>query len=62
MKVKDVMDVEEFAKFAMVHPETVRRKCQRGELPAVKAGKKWAIFARDWVDEERSRRSERRAL
>lgn len=62
MKVKGVMDVEEFAKFAMVHPETVRKKCRRGELPSVKAGKKWAIFADEWVDEERARRSEGRAL
>lgn len=58
MKVKDVMGVEEFAKFAMAHPDTVRRKCRSGELLAAKAGKRWMILARDWLDGERARRSE----
>ena len=42
---KAVMTVEEFAEFALMHEETVRRKCREGEIPAMKAGMRWGVFA-----------------
>lgn len=53
---KAVMTVEEFAEFALMHEETVRRKCREGEIPAMKAGKRWAVFAQEYADEAERRR------
>ena len=60
MAVKEVMGVEEFAEYAPMHPETVRRKCRTGELPAFRAGKRWAVLAREYTDAQLAEREERR--
>lgn len=43
------MTVEEFASFTMAHPVTVRKKCKGGELPCMKAGRRYVIYAREYV-------------
>lgn len=46
--------LQEVAEILSLHPETVRRYCARGDLPAIKAGgpsgsHEWRIRA-DWLD------------
>ena len=50
MVVAKSMTVEQFAKFAGCSTYTVRRKCRTGELPAMKAGKRWMVLAQEYVD------------
>lgn len=52
MVVKQSMTVEEFAEFSGCSVWTVRKKCQKGELPAMKAGKRWKVFAQEYVDRQ----------
>lgn len=56
MGVKEVMGVDEFAEFALMHPETVRRKCRKGEIPSFRAGKRWAVLAREYAESQLSPR------
>jgi excisionase family DNA binding protein len=43
------MTVEEVAKYLQLHPQTIARMAQRGELPAVKIGRHWR-FRKDVLD------------
>ncbi|MDE2260848.1 MAG: helix-turn-helix domain-containing protein, partial [Betaproteobacteria bacterium] len=38
------MDIKEAAAFLMVHPITLYKMVQRGEIPAAKIGKKWVFI------------------
>lgn len=55
MVVKQSMTVEEFSEFSGCSVWTVRKKCQTGELPAIKAGKRWKVFAQEYVDRQLKR-------
>lgn len=52
MVVEKSMTVAEFAKFAHCSEWVVRRKCKSGEIPAMKAGKQWTVFAQEYVDRQ----------
>lgn len=52
MVVKQSMTVEEFAEFSGCSVWTVRKKCKRGEIPAIKSGKRWAVLAQEYVDRQ----------
>jgi excisionase family DNA binding protein len=43
------MTVEQVADYLQLHPQTVSRMAQRGELPAAKVGRHWR-FRRDILD------------
>ena len=36
-----VMTVDEAARFLRIHPETLREKARKGEIPAAKVGREW---------------------
>jgi len=44
-----LMTVDETARLLRIHPETLREKARRGEIPATKLGRQWR-FVREQVD------------
>ena len=42
--------LEEAAQFLHLHPVTLQRMAQRGDVPAAKAGKRWIFVEIDLVD------------
>ena len=52
MVVKQSMTVEEFSEFSGCSVWTVRKKCKRGVIPAIKSGKRWAVLAQEYVDRQ----------
>lgn len=40
-----LLDSEQAAELMQLHPETVKRRARRGEIPAVKIGKVWRFRA-----------------
>ena len=46
------LDLIEAANFLKMHPESLRRKAKRGEVPSRKAGKQWVFVQEhlaDWI-------------
>ena len=43
MPIDDYLTAAEAAKKLKVHPETIKRLCRQGELPADKLGNTWLI-------------------
>jgi len=53
-KVKHVMTVKEIAEYLDVHPMTIYKYVQDGEIPAFKIGASWRIrrdSIKKWMDE-----------
>ena len=46
----DVMSAHQAAEYLGVHPETVKRLCRLGQLPASKFGRSWLITKGDLND------------
>lgn len=49
------MGIKEAAAFLMVHPVTLYRMAERGEVPAAKPGKKWVFIDVDLAEWIRSK-------
>jgi len=43
MALENYLDVLEAARWLRVHPETIRRLCRQGEIPAIKFRNTWLI-------------------
>jgi excisionase family DNA binding protein len=39
--MSDIMTVEQTADYLHLHPETLRAKARRGQIPAAKVGRQW---------------------
>jgi excisionase family DNA binding protein len=46
-RFEPLLDSEQVAELMQVHPETVKRRARRGEIPALKFGKLWRFRASD---------------
>ena len=49
MEVKDRMTTDEFAAFAFMNVQTVRRLCREGRIPAMKPGKHWVVLVEEYL-------------
>ena len=53
MSEKDIMTVEEVAKYLKVKAQTVYKWAQQGQIPGTKLGKEWRFRKRildEWID------------
>ncbi|WP_141192949.1 helix-turn-helix domain-containing protein [Cupriavidus metallidurans] len=48
------LDLQEAAAFLKMHPEEVRRRAKRGQIPGGKAGRAWVFIDQDLADYVRS--------
>ena len=49
MAIREIMNVNQVARYLGVVPDTIYRKARRGEIPAVKMGKIWR-FPKETLD------------
>ena len=57
--MQEILTLEDAAKLLRVSSETVRRKAQRGDLPATKVGREWRFSRRqlmNWLEERAAAR------
>lgn len=59
MEAKDRMTVDEFADFAFINVQTVRKKCRTGEIPAIKPGKRYVVLVDEYLAEQKKLRDAR---
>lgn len=59
VEAKDRMTAEEFAEFAYMNVQTVRRKCRSGEIPAVKPGSRYVVLVDEYLAEQKKLRDAR---
>ena len=53
MSDKDIMTLEEVAKYLKLKPQTVYKWAQQGQIPGTKLGKEWRFRRRildEWID------------
>ena len=53
--MEKVMSVNEFAKFVSKSPEAIRKRIQRGLIPAHKEGHSWYILKSEYVNSLREK-------
>jgi hypothetical protein len=50
----EALTLVQAAQFLKMHPEEVRRRAKRGDLPGAKAGRAWVFIENDLADYVRS--------
>jgi len=59
-----ILTLDEAAQLLRLHPEVLRRKARKGEIPAAKVGRQWRFRLQrllEWLDEGGSGTPEREA-
>ncbi len=51
--MEDVLTAEEAARYLKVHPKTIQRWCREGRIPAIRAGNRYRLRARDLARHDR---------
>ncbi len=61
--INDILDADEVGKMLRVHPRTVIRLANQGELPGFKVGGQWRFMRRDienYIEEQKRHYSDKK--